>query len=203
MDRSLVVLERLREERTVRLACLLDRLEPHGSLRPLAFGRSSVERAQRLAAVSSDCQVHVAVAPELLGEDVDLDQLGARGNESCAAATREQAEPCSEHQNDVCVAAPRLTRGGEISEAVPAERVIRRDHAVGLGVREDRRADPLRKAEQLRTRTGEPGPAADQDRGTLRTVEQRDCSLHRFRARRGGGVGQDLRRLPRARLVDA
>ena len=190
MDRRIAALQRLGEHQPMTLAQARDGLLPVAPRRPVEGRRRLVEGAHRLAAVGGDAQIDVPIAADLLGRDVDLDQLCALGNQPRAASAHEEAEARAENQHHVGGTRPGRGRGGQGREAVSTQRVIGGHHPVRLAVAEDGDAGSLRKAQHVRLSAGEPGAAAEQDGGPLRSLQPLDGLTHRLGGRGGGALGQ-------------
>ncbi len=202
MDGRLLLLQCRGEEGAVAVAHPADPLAPGASIRPLPIRRGGVEGANRLAAVGRDPEVHGAVAADLLGGDVDLDQARAARDQPGSPAAREEAEAGSQHQHQIGRADAHARRDGEMGEAATAERVIPRHQPVSLRVREDRRTRPLREAEKIVPGPREPGAAPGEDRRTLGGVEPLDGARDGLRRRRRRRIRKDLLRKRDARLLD-
>ena len=89
----------------------------------------AVEGANRLAAVGGDAEVDVAIAADLLGRDVHLDDPGVGRDQARAAPAREQTQTGAQHEHDIGGARPGGAGDGQVDEAASAERVIGRQQA--------------------------------------------------------------------------
>ena len=114
---------------------------------PAIAGCDAQQGAKHLAAVGDHSQGDVAQAADLLGIDLHMDDLRGARNEPVGRAEREQAEAHTQREHDIGT----LGTGqvGHLVEGAAVQRVVARQQAVRLEVREHRDSGALDELAQL------------------------------------------------------
>ena len=185
MNRAGPVFERVVEAMAHRIADRAQPLDPFLVRIELFALRRFARLAQKFAAIGNDAEFNIAVAPDLLGLDIDLDHACVARNHRVAPAG-EHPNPRAKQDYQVGAAAAfRMDRGMNRAEASEAQRMLFGDRAARLGVGHHRGVGKLGKARQFRRGLREPYSAAGKDRGTLGLAKP----VERLRERGSAGTG--------------
>ena len=180
-------------------------LDPALAGRPASLPRGAAECSNRLAAIGGDREVDIAIAADLFGLDIDLNQPRVPGQHAVARPARKEPEPRAQHENGIGPAGmfsrSRSARfmmlraqSGWSAGIKPWARLLEN---TGICARSTR---SRRSERSIRAEIGEPGPASEQDRRALCGMEPFDGGLDGLR-RWAGPRGRARSRGPTDRIL--